>query len=86
MLTHQFTNTKHISCISIERYHPIVSIMLKYLHQIKTSGERLCCHAVKIDNFFRMTDHTLLSNVTIFLNNCEKTECSNEAYFRPKKI
>ena len=47
--TQQCTNTKHIS---IERYHPVVSIMLRYLDEIKTFGENLCCRVVKIDNFF----------------------------------
>ena len=43
------THTKHIS---IERYHPVVSIMLRYLDQIKTFGENLCCRKVKIDKLF----------------------------------
>ena len=37
--------------ISIEMYHPVVSIMLIYLDQIKTFGENLCCRGVKIDKF-----------------------------------
>ena len=45
----QCTNTKHIS---IERYHPVVSIMLRYLYQIKIFGENLGCRAVKIDKNF----------------------------------
>ena len=49
MPTQQCTNTKHIS---IERYNPVVSIMLRYLDQIKTFGENLCCRAVKIDKIF----------------------------------
>ena len=49
MPTQQCTNTKHIS---IERYHPVVSIMLRYLDQIKTFGENLWCRKVKIDKIF----------------------------------
>ena len=49
MPTQQSTNTKHIS---IERYHPVVSIMLRYFDQIKTFGENLCCRAVKINKIF----------------------------------
>ena len=49
MQTQQSTHTKHIS---IERYHPVVSIMLRYLDQIKTFGENLCCRKVKIDKIF----------------------------------
>ena len=49
MQTQQCTNTKYIS---IDRYHPVVSIMLRYLDQIKTLGENLCCRAVKIDKIF----------------------------------
>ena len=59
MPTQQCTNTKHIS---IERYHPVVSIMLRYLDLIKTFGESLCYRAVKIDKIFGVTYRTLLSN------------------------
>ena len=49
MQTQQCTTTKHIP---IEQYHPVVSIMLRYLDQIKKFGENLCCRAVKIDKIF----------------------------------
>ena len=69
MPTQQCTNTKHIS---LERYHPVVSIMLKYLDQINTFGANLCCRKVKIDNFFWTTYRTLLSNATTFRKDCER--------------
>ena len=69
MPTQKCTHTKHIS---IERYHPVVSIMLRYLDQIKTFGENLCCRKVKIDKIFWMTYRTLLSNATTFRKDCER--------------
>ena len=68
MQTQQCTNTKHIS---IEKYHPVVSITLRYLDQIKTFGENLCCRAVKNDKMFGVTYRTLLSNATTFRNDWE---------------
>ena len=84
MPTQQCTNTKHIS---IERYHPVVSIMLRYLDQIKTFGENLCCRKVKIDKIF-------WGDLPYFALKCDnfpkgfrkKAECPNEAYFLAKKI
>ena len=84
MPTWQCTNTKHIS---IERYHPVVSIMLRYLDQIKTFGENLCCRAVKIDKIF-------WGDLPYFALKCDnfpkglrkKADCPNEAYFLAKKI
>ena len=84
MPTQQCTNTKHIS---IERYQPVVSIMLRYLDQIKTFGENLCCRAVKIDKIF-------WGDLPYFALKCDnfpkgfrkKAECPNEAYFLAKKI
>ena len=46
MPTQQYTNTKHIP---MERYHPVVSIMLSYMNRKKAFGEKLCCREVKID-------------------------------------
>ena len=84
MPTQQCTNTKHIS---IERYHLVVSIMLRYLDQIKTFGENLCCRKVKIDKKF-------LGDLPYFALKCDnfpkglrkKAECSNEAYFLAQKV
>ena len=69
MQTQQCTHTKHIS---IKRYHPVVSIMLRYLDQIKTFGENLCCCKVIIDNFCGVTYRSLLSNATTFRKDCER--------------
>ena len=61
----QYTNTNHIP---MESYHPVVSIMLRYMDQRKTFRENLCCSEVKIDNFFLflgeggLTYSTFLSN------------------------
>ena len=68
-------------------YHPVVSIMLRYLDQIKTFGENLCCRAVKINKFFG-------GDLPYFALKCDKlpkglrkkAECPNEAYFPAKKI
>ena len=68
MPTQQCTNTKQIP---IERYHPVVSIMLTYLDQITIFGENFCCRIVKIDIFFWSDLKYLLSNSTTFRNNCE---------------
>ena len=84
MPTQQCSNTK---LISIERYHPVVSIMLIYLDQIKTFGENLCCRKVKIDKIF-------WGDLPYFALKCDnfpkglrkKAECPNEAYFLAKKI
>ena len=84
MPTQQCTNTKHIS---IERYYPVVSIMLRYLDQIKTFGENLWCRKVKIDKIF-------LGDLPYFALQCDnfpkglrkKAECPNEAYFLAQKI
>ena len=89
MQTQQCTHTKHIS---IERYHPVVSIMLRYLDQIKqnrsrvTFGENLCCRKVKMDKIF-------WGDLSYYALKCDnfpkglrkKAECPNEAYFLAKK-
>ena len=49
MPTQQYTNTKHIP---MERYHPVVSIMLSFMNRKKAFGEKLCCREVKIDKIF----------------------------------
>ena len=49
MQEQQYTNTKHIP---MERYHPVVSIMLSYMNRKKAFGEKLCCREVKIDKIF----------------------------------
>ena len=36
----------------MERYHPVVSIMLSYMNRKKAFGEKLCCREVKIDKIF----------------------------------
>ena len=68
-------------------YHPIVSIMLRYLDQIKTFGENLFCRKVKIDKIFG-------GDLPCFSLKCDnvskglrkKAECLNEVYFLAKKI
>ena len=60
--------------------------MLRYLDQIKTFGENLCCCKVKIDKIFR-------DDLPYFALKCDnfpkglwkKAECPNEAYFLAKK-
>ena len=49
MLTQQYTNTNYIS---IDRYHLVVSIMLRYMDQLKTFNDNLSCREVKIDKIF----------------------------------
>ena len=49
MPTQQYTNTEHIP---MERYHPVVSIMLSYMSLKNAFGENLCCREVKIDKNF----------------------------------
>ena len=49
MPTQLYTNTEHIP---MERYHPVVSIMLSYMNLKKAFGENLCCREVKIDKIF----------------------------------
>ena len=49
MPTQQYTNTNYIS---LERYHLVVSIMLRYMDQIKTFNDNLNCPKVKIDKIF----------------------------------
>ena len=51
MPTQQYTNTNDIS---LERYHLVVSIMLRYMDQIKTFNDNLSCREVKIDKIFRV--------------------------------
>ena len=36
----------------MERYHPVVSIMLSYMNLKKAFGENLSCREVKIDKIF----------------------------------
>ena len=83
MPTQQCTNTKHVS---IERYHPVVSIMLRYLDQIKTFGENLCCRKVKIDkNFWGDLPYFALKCDNFPKGLRKKAECPNEAYFLAQK-
>ena len=49
MPTQQYTNTNNIL---LESYHLVVSIMLRYVDQIKTSSGNLSCREVKIDKIF----------------------------------
>ena len=51
MPTHQFTNTNYISW---EKYHLVVSIMLRYMDQIKTFNDNLSWREAKIDKIFRV--------------------------------
>ena len=84
MPTQQCTNTNHIS---IERDHPVVSIMLRYLDQIKTFGENLCCRKVKIDkNFWGDLPYFALKCDNFPKGLRKKAKCPNEAYFLAKKI
>ena len=84
MPTQQCTHTKHIS---IERYHPVVSIMLRYLDQIKTFGENLCCRKVKIDKiFWGDLPYFALKSDNFPKRLRKKANCPNEAYFLAKKI
>ena len=46
MPTQQYTNTNYIS---LERSHLVVSIMLRYMDQIKTFDGNFSCREVKID-------------------------------------
>ena len=46
MPTQQYTNTNYIS---LEKYHLVVSIMLRYMDQIKTFNDNLSCREVNID-------------------------------------
>ena len=48
MSTQQYTNTNYIS---LERYNLVVSIMLRYMDQIKTFNDNLSCREVKIEKF-----------------------------------
>ena len=63
MPAQQYTNTNYIS---LERYHLVVSSMLRYIDQIKTFNDNLSCREVIIDKIFGMTYRTLLSNATGF--------------------
>ena len=51
MPTQQYTCT-NTNYISLERYHLVVSIMLRYMDQIKTFNDNLSCREVKIDKKF----------------------------------
>ena len=62
MPTQQYTNTKYIS---LERYYLVVSIMLRYIDQIKTFSENLSCREVKIDKIFG-------SDLPYFVLKCDK--------------
>ena len=47
--TQQYTNTEHKP---MERYYPVVSIMLSYMNLKRTFSENLCRREVKIDKSF----------------------------------
>ena len=49
MPTREYTRRNYIS---LERYHLVVSIMLRYMDQIKTFIDNLSCRKVKIDKIF----------------------------------
>ena len=63
MPTQQYTNTNYIS---LEKSHPVVSIMLRYMDRINTLNDNLSCRKVKINKKFGVTYRTLLSNATSF--------------------
>ena len=63
----QYTNTKHIP---IGSYHPVVSIMLRYMDQ-KCIRWKFVSPQVKIDKIFGVTYRTFLSNATTFRNDCD---------------
>ena len=65
MLTKLYT---HIKYISLGGYHPAVFIMLRFIDQIRTFGQNMCCREVKIYTIFRVTCRTLLSNAKHFQN------------------
>ena len=67
--------------ISLERYHPVVSIMLRFIDQIKSFGQNFCCREVKIYKHFRMTYRNLLSYAKTFQN-----EFDNKRSVRMKHI
>ena len=50
VLLKQYTHTK---CILLQRSYSIVFIMLRYIDQIKTFVQYLCCRGVKISKIFR---------------------------------
>ena len=74
----QYTDTKHIP---IERYHPVDSIMLKYMTQIKTFGKNLCYREMKFYKIFGVTDRTFLSNATNFRNDCNNKRSVQMKHF-----
>ena len=67
----QYTNTKHIS---IESYHPVVSIMLRFMDPKKTFGEFCVAAKRKSIKSCGVTYHTFLSTVTTFRNDCENKQ------------
>ena len=63
MLPKQYT---HIKCISLQRSHLVVFMKPRYIDQIKTFSQNLCCRGVKIDKNFGVTFRMLLSNAKTF--------------------
>ena len=63
MPTQQYANTKNIS---FERYQVLVSIMLRYMDEIKAFSENLSCREVKIYIILEVAYQNLLSNATSF--------------------
>ena len=62
MPTRQNTNTNYIS---LERYHLVVYIKLRYMDQIKTFNDNLNCREVKIEKI-------LGSDLPYFALKCDK--------------
>ena len=61
--------------------------MLRYLDQIKTFDENLCCRKVKIDkNFWGDLPYFALKSDNFPKGLPKKAKCPNEAYFLAKKI
>ena len=65
MLPKQYT---HIEKISLQKSYPVVFIMPRYIDQIKTFSQNLCCRGVKIDITFGVIYRNLLSNSKTFRN------------------
>ena len=68
MPTQQYTNTEYIP---MERYHPVVSIMLSYMNLKKAFGENCVVAKWKSTKFFGVTYRTFLSNATTFRNDSD---------------
>ena len=62
MPTQQYTNTNYIS---LEKFHLVVSIMLRHIDRIKIFNDNLSCGEVKIDK-------KILGDLPYFVVKCDK--------------